>query len=98
MARKGDSYDNGDSYDYNEPYDGSTEREVAFKLLAAHALVHEGFFEALHDDPAKAAAELHIQLTEEDVEYIRGIDWETISGPAPDIRRALHLWLVTNSW
>ena len=77
---------------------GRTERELAFKLLAAHAMVDADFFERLRQDPRAAAEHLHIALTDKDVEYILGIEWDTIASSAPDVRESLHLELVTNSW
>ncbi len=77
---------------------GRTEREVAFKLLAAHAMVDADFFERLRADPRAAAEHLHIALTDEDVEYINGIDWERIAEAAPSVRDSLNLEIVTNSW
>lgn len=83
---------------HDEPY-GFMEREVAFKLLASHALVDPGYFEWLRKDPEGAAAELHIRLTEEDVEYLQKIvEWDRIAEMATPIRDSLHLDMVTNSW
>ena len=77
---------------------GRTEREVAFKLLAAHAMVDADFFERLRRDPRAAAEHLHIHLRDEDVEYINGIEWDRIAEAAPSVRESLHLEIVTNSW
>jgi hypothetical protein len=77
---------------------GRTERELAFKLLAAHAMVDKDFFERLRRDPRAAAEHLHIALTDADVEYIKGIGWDTIERSAESVRESLHLELVTNSW
>jgi hypothetical protein len=80
------------------PY-GFMERELAFKLLAAHGLVDHEFFEHLRRDPEAAAAELHIRLTSDDIDYLRNsVDWEHLARNAPHIRTALNLELVTNSW
>jgi len=89
----------------HEPY-GFMERELAFKLLASHALVDRDFFEYLRRDPEAAAAELHIRLTERDLEYLRNdVEWDVLAqtnsrGLRSDdtIRDALHLDRVTNSW
>ena len=89
----------------HEPY-GFMERELAFKLLASHALVDRDYFEWLRKDPEAAAAELHIRLTERDVDYIRNIvEWDRLETRTErglvahdDIREALHLDQVTNSW
>jgi hypothetical protein len=81
-----------------EPY-GFMERELAFKLLAAHALVDAEFYDWLRRDPENAAAQLHIRLTDKDIDYIQNVvEWDSIDGLAPDIRERLHLDLVTNSW
>lgn len=81
-----------------EPY-GFMERELAFKLLAAHALVDAEFYEWLRRDPENAAAQLHIRLTAKDVDYIQNVvEWEAIDHMAPEIRERLHLEQVTNSW
>lgn len=82
----------------HEPY-GFMEREVAFKLLASHALVDEEFFCQLRDDPEVAAAQLHIRLTDADVDYLRNVvEWDRIEESSGSIRESLHLDLVTNSW
>jgi hypothetical protein len=81
-----------------EPY-GFMERELAFKLLAAHAMVDADFYEWLRRDPENAAGQLHIRLTDKDIDYIQNVvEWEGISNMAPDIRERLHLEMVTNSW
>ena len=85
-------------HEHREPY-GFTEREVAFKLLASHAMVDAEFFERLRKDPTAAGAELHIALTDRDVEYLRNeVEWDRITENAGPIREALHLEIVTNSW
>jgi hypothetical protein len=89
----------------HEPY-GFMERELAFKLLASHALVDREFFDWLRADPEAAAAQLHIRLTKEDLEYLRNdVEWDQIQSPTRSglrsddaIRDALHLDRVTNSW
>jgi hypothetical protein len=84
--------------EHREPY-GFTEREVAFKLLASHAMVDAAFFERLRREPIAAAAELHIALTDRDVEYLLNeVEWDRIAEVADPIRESLHLDLVTNSW
>jgi hypothetical protein len=81
-----------------QPY-GFMERELAFKLLASHALVDADFYERLRSDPENAAAQLHIRLTDKDIDYIQTIvEWGSIDEMAGDIRERLHLDLVTNSW
>jgi hypothetical protein len=85
-------------HEHREPY-GFSEREVAFKLLASHAMVDAEFFEWLRNDPVAAAAQLHIALTDRDVEYLRTeVEWDRIAENADLIREALHLEIVTNSW
>jgi len=80
------------------PY-GYMEREVAFKLLAAHAMVDPEFHAWLRKDPEGAAAHLHIRLTENDLIYLREmVDWDRIDKVADDIRESLRLEMVTNSW
>ena len=87
-----------DTREDREPY-GFMERELAFKLLASHALVDADFYEWLRRDPENAAAQLHIRLTDKDIDYIQNVvEWEGIDKMAPDIRERLHLDLVTNSW
>jgi hypothetical protein len=84
--------------DQEEPY-GFMERELAFKLLASHALVDPGFFLRLRSNPEAAAAELHIQLTDDDVDYLANIvEWDRVHGHADDVRASLHLDKVTHSW
>jgi hypothetical protein len=83
-----------DVYDY-----GFMERELAFKLLASHALVDAEYFEWLRTDPEAAAAQLHIRLTANDLEYLRDVvEWDGIQSFADGIRERLHLDQVTNSW
>jgi hypothetical protein len=78
---------------------GFTERELAFKLLASHALVDAEFFDWLRSDPEEAAAQLHIRLTAQDLYYLREVvEWDGIHSVAGDIRERLHLDQVTNSW
>jgi hypothetical protein len=80
------------------PY-GFMERELAFKLLAAHALVDADFYRWLRTDPENAAAQLHIRLTDKDIDYIQNVvEWDAIDTNADDIRARLHLDMVTNSW
>jgi hypothetical protein len=75
------------------------ERELAFKLLASHALVDSEFFDWLRDDPENAAAHLHIRLTDADLDYLRKeVQWDHLEKVAEPIRESLRLKLVTNSW
>ena len=83
---------------HGEPY-GFMERELVFKLLAAHALVDHPFLLRLRKNPKAAAAELHISLTPEDVNYIKNqVNWKYVTKEASGIREALNLEAVTNSW
>jgi len=85
-------------HEHREPY-GFTEREIAFKLMATHAMVDAEYFERLRKDPVGAAAELHIALTDRDVEYLLNeVEWDRIAENAVPIRESLHLDIVTNSW
>ena len=78
---------------------GFMERELAFKLLAAHAMVDPDFFEYLRTEPAKAAAHLHIALEQADLDYLTNdVDWKTLTQLAEPVRSALVLENVTNSW
>ena len=82
----------------HEPY-GFMERELAFKLLASHAMVDAPFYEWLRKDPRAAAAELHVALTDEDVDYIQNqVDWARLDEIQNPVRESLQLRLVTNSW
>ena len=91
-------YQNEPTEHEEEPY-GFMERELIFKLLASHALVDAGFFEELRRDPEAAATQLHIGLTEGDLNYLRtNVEWERIARHANTIRESLHLDLVTHSW
>ena len=80
------------------PY-GYMEREIKFKLLAAHAMVDRKFFARLREDPVGAAAELHVRLSDNDLIYLRElVDWDRIAKVADDVRESLNLEMVTNSW
>jgi hypothetical protein len=85
--------------DHDERPYGFMERELAFKLLASHAMVDAEFYEALKADPAGAAEQLHIALTEEDVSYIQNdVDWKSLDQWAGSVRESLNLERVTSSW
>jgi hypothetical protein len=74
-----------------EEHHGHSEREVAFKLLAAHAMVDAEFYQRLREDPASAAAELHIMLDGGDLEYLQGVvNWEELDKYAEGVRQALQ--------
>ena len=77
---------------------GHTERQLAFKLLASHAMVDPEFYRFLRDDPELAAASLHIMLTQEDIRYIKGtVQWDEIDKHADAVRDALHTEEVVGS-
>ncbi len=88
-----------------EVYTAHTEREVAFKLLAAHALVDRDFYFLLRKDPVEACTSLHIVLEEDDYEYLRGnttesgpgIDWRHVDEHEDEIRQALNRDTVVRS-
>jgi hypothetical protein len=108
MRKTGGATDGGPGAGGGEPgteevYRGHTEREVAFKLLAAHALVDREFYEFLKADPAAAAASLHIALDDFDLQYLKGgvegesVEWERIDPVAEEIRDALNADVVVRS-
>jgi len=75
----------------HEAHQGHTEREVAFKLLAAHAMVDAEFYQRMRKDPVGAAAELHIALDDGDVEYLQGVvNWDELDKHADAVREALQ--------
>ena len=86
-----------DEPEEHRPY-GYMERQLIFKLLAAHAMVDGEFFDQLRENPRKAASQLRIDLTDTDVAYINGVDWGTLEQNAEAIRNGLNLEQVTNSW
>ena len=84
--------------DDDEPY-GHTERQIAFKRLAAHALVDPEFYAKLRDDPVAACEEMYISLPGDDLAYLKSIDWKVIDERAGEIREALHLEdVVASIW
>ena len=105
QSNLGDQYLDDDEPEYPNPTNpepelyGFMERELAFKLLASHALVDAGYFEYLRKDPVAAAAHLHIALEPEDIEYLtKHVEWDRIAPVADSIRESLKLDLVTHSW
>jgi hypothetical protein len=96
---------NGSSGTEEETYDSLTERELAFKLIAAHALVDKEFYRFLREDPRGAVASLHFALEDTDYEYIsgvfteygQGIEWDRIDQYADEIREAIHAPSVVRS-
>ena len=104
MGQGNESMDPDSNYQVTEEvYTSHTEREVAFKLLAAHALVDKEFYEFLKADPAAAAASLHIVLDDFDLQYIKGgregesVEWARIDPHADEIREALNAEVVVRS-
>ena len=86
------------SMDPGEEVYGHTERQLAFKLLASHAMVDPEFYSFLRDDPQLAAASLHIMLTDEDIKYIKGtVEWDRLDRHADEVRDALHTEQVVGS-
>ena len=86
------------SMDPGEEVYGHTERQLAFKLLASHAMVDPEFYNFLRDDPQLAAASLHIMLTDEDIRYIKGtVEWDRLDKHADEVRDALHTEQVVGS-
>lgn len=78
---------------------GFMERELAFKLMAAHALVDPGYFRWLREDPVAAAQHVRIRLSEEDLDYLKNqVQWEVLERMADNVRGSLRLERVTNSW
>ena len=100
---------NGDTQDVplddREVYTTKTERELAFKMIAAHALVDEEFYAELRESPREAIAKLHFLLDEEDYLYLQGeltetglgIDWAPIDEHIGEIRSALNAPTVVRS-
>ena len=83
---------------HHEPY-GFMERELVFKLMASHAMVDAEYYARLRDDPRSAAEELHIALTDRDIEYlVNDVDWARLDEIAEPVRQSLALERVTNSW
>jgi hypothetical protein len=100
---------NGDTHDTpqgeDEVYTTKTERELAFKMIAAHALVDEEYYNLLKDNPEEAVKQLHFVLDPEDYAYLKGapteegagVDWDTISEHIDAIRGALNAPTVVRS-
>lgn len=98
-------------YGSEETYTTKTEREVAFKLIAAHALVDDKFYQALRSNPREAVAMLHFQLDDDDYAYLEGktitdektgdekpgIEWKPIDDHIGEIRNALNAPTVVRS-
>ena len=97
MTMDQDQYPNENNPEH-ELY-GFVERELAFKLIAAHAMVDPGYFEYLRKDPVAAAAHLHIALEPKDIDYLTNkVDWDRLADVAEPVRKSLKLEVVTNSW
>ena len=77
---------------------GLLERQIVFKLIAAHAMVDAEFYKRLRNDPAEAVAEMHLLLADDDMEYLKGIvDWPVLDEHAEAVREALHTEAVVRS-
>jgi hypothetical protein len=88
-------------------YTTKTEREVAFKMIAAHALVDAKYYEWLRSNPRDAVAYLHFALDETDYRYLEnvpldgeppGVQWETIDSHIEEVRKALNADSVVRSF
>lgn len=79
-----------------EPY-GHTERQIAFKRLAAHALADPEFYARLRDNPEEACREMYIQLDGDDLAYLKEVDWAELDRHADAVRKAIHLEAVVAS-
>ena len=103
---------NGDTHDEpqgtGEVYTYKTEREVAFKLIAAHALVDKDFYQLLRENPREAIAKMSIQFEDEDdYRYLEGLDsldgdrpginWEAVDPAVEQIRSGLNAPSVVRS-
>ena len=102
---------NGDTHDEltSEPevYTTKTEREVAFKLIAAHALVDAKYYQLLRENPREAVGQLHFLLDEDDYRYLEGktslderrpgINWDAIDPVVDQLRSGLNQESVVRS-
>jgi hypothetical protein len=90
--------DREQSSDPDDQVYGRTERQIAFKLLAAHAMVDPEFYRWLREDPLGAARSLHIMLEDDDIKYLKGVvEWDVIDRHADEVREALHTDAVVRS-
>jgi predicted NAD-dependent protein-ADP-ribosyltransferase YbiA (DUF1768 family) len=77
---------------------GRFERQVAFKLLAAHAMMDRKFFYQLREDPEVAAAMLHVRLNKQDISYIRDtVNWSELEKHWDSVREAIQPEAVVRS-
>lgn len=90
-----------------ELYTTKTEREVAFKMIAAHALIDAKFYEFLRANPRDAVAYLHFVLDDSDYRYLEnmplegepaGVQWEAIDAHIEEVRSALNAGSVVRSF
>ena len=99
---------NGDTHDTPpEEYTTKTEREVAFKMIAAHALVDAEYYRRLREDPRKAVAELRFILDDDDYLYLAGatsedgerpgINWDAVDPVIDQLRSGLNQESVVRS-
>jgi hypothetical protein len=88
-------------------YTTKTEREVAFKMIAAHALVDKTYYDWLRESPRDAVAYLHFVLDETDYRYLEnvpldgeppGVQWDTVDEHIDQIRSALNAGSVVRSF
>lgn len=87
----------GSSQEGEEVY-GLLERQIVFKLIAAHAMVDAEFYKLLRGDPAAAVADMHLVLADDDMEYLKGIvEWPVLDEHADAVRKALHTEAVVRS-
>jgi hypothetical protein len=92
------NYDSSGESQSGEEFYGLLERQVLFKLIAAHALVDAEFYKLLRTDPAAAVAEMHIALPDDDMAYLKGIvDWPVLDEHEAAVREALHTDAVVRS-
>jgi hypothetical protein len=90
-----------------QAYTTKTEREVAFKLIAAHALVDREYYEFLRARPREAVAYLHFALDESDYRYLEnirldgeppGVQWDELDAHIEEVRAALNAESVVRSF
>jgi len=107
-AGNGDTHDTPPD-DEPEKYTYKTEREVAFKLIAAHALVDADFYQELKDNPREAIKKMSIAFEDEnDYRYLEGLEslddpekpgvnWDAVDPVVDQIRAGLNAPSVVRS-
>jgi hypothetical protein len=102
---------NGDTHNEalgaTEEYTYKTEREVAFKLIAAHALCDAEYYQFLRENPRDAVAKLRFILDEDDYRYLEGefsedgtkpgVNWDAVDPVIDQIRAGLNQESVVRS-